>query len=87
MCETQNGASSLLVIYQVNFDRSLADRRSSPAVHSPQPWHHLMKFAVRIYDDDDGGGAAEPRIRMNAISVVSQEQNWSKISRVSERGP
>jgi hypothetical protein len=38
---------------------------------------------VRVHDNDDGGGAAEPRIRVDTMDALSQEQNWSKISRVS----
>lgn len=31
-----------------------------------------MRFAVRVYDNDDGGGVAEPRIHMDTIYVLSQ---------------
>jgi hypothetical protein len=44
-----------------------------------------MGFAVRVYDN--GGGAAEPRIRVDTIYVLSQERNWSNNwSRIGE-GP
>lgn len=31
-----------------------------------------MRFAVRVHDNNDGGGVAEPRIRIDTIYVLSQ---------------
>lgn len=41
-----------------------------------------MRFAVRVHDNNDGGGVAEPRIRIDTIYVLSQgkiEADWSRI--------